>query len=69
MNNTAIEVIKRTLGTDAEGNVSFRTREGRGSGCGVKIPVSQIPELLRLLNEVQQNQTQQTTQTTEEVSE
>jgi hypothetical protein len=64
MNKTAIEVIKKTLGTDAEGNVSFRTREGRGSGCGVKIPVSQIPELLKLLNDVQQ-QTQQTVTTTE----
>ncbi len=50
---TAIEIIRETLGVDSEGNISFRTRQGRGSGSGVKIPANEIQELVRILNETQ----------------
>jgi hypothetical protein len=38
------------LKVDANG-VSFRTRTGRGSGCGVSIPADQLPEVVKLLQE------------------
>jgi hypothetical protein len=50
MNKSVIDIIRESLKVDANG-VSFRTRTGRGSGCGVSIPADQLPEVVKLLQE------------------
>lgn len=53
MNKTEIEVIKETIKVEG-GSITFRTRTGRGSGCGVSIPSTQFAEFMRVMNEAQQ---------------
>jgi hypothetical protein len=47
---SAIDVVRESLKVDGD-SVTFRTRTGRGSGCGVTIPVSQLDEVMRLITE------------------
>jgi hypothetical protein len=47
---TTVEVVRESLKVDASG-ITFRTRTGRGSGCGVTIPAEQLDEVMRLIQE------------------
>lgn len=49
---TAVEIMKESIKIE-DGNISFRTRTGRGSGCGVTIPAAQFAEFMAVLGEVQ----------------
>ena len=65
---TELDVLKETIKVEG-GNVSFRTRSGRGSGCGVSIPAAQFAEFMRVMAEAQQKLTEVPTQQTPIVNE
>lgn len=52
---TEIEIIKESMTIDSNGDISFKSRTGRGSGAGVKIPAAQFDEFVKFINETQQN--------------
>ena len=51
-NNSAVEIVKDTLEVSDNGDVSFRTRRGRGSGKGVEITNDEFDQFVNLMNEV-----------------
>jgi len=65
MSKTEIEIMKESIKVEG-GNITFRTRTGRGSGCGVSIPATQFEEFMRVMAEVQQKLTPPTTLTNTE---
>ena len=46
---SVLDVIRQSLDVDSEGNVSFKSRTGRGSGAPVQIPGSQFDEFVELM--------------------
>jgi hypothetical protein len=57
MDKTAIEIMRESMKVE-NGQVTFRTRTGRGSGCGVSIPAEQFAEFMKVMGEVQGKLTQ-----------
>lgn len=52
---TVIEIVRDSLDVDAEGNVSFRSRTGRGSGKAIEIPGTQFDEFVTLMVQAQES--------------
>lgn len=52
LNKSALELVKESLKV-GNNSVTFRTKTGRGSGCGVTIPTDQFAEFLKLMTDVQ----------------
>lgn len=48
---SALQNIRDTLSVDAEGNVSFKSNLGRGSGSPVKIPGESFEAFIELMQE------------------
>ncbi len=46
---TVLDIVRSSLDVDSSGNVSFRSRTGRGSGKAVQIPASQFDEFVNLM--------------------
>ena len=59
MNKTEIEIIRESIKIDTNGDITFRSRTGRGSGAGVKIPSSQFDEFVKFVLETQQKRQNQ----------
>jgi hypothetical protein len=57
MNKTAVEIMKESIKVE-DGQITFRTRTGRGSGCGVTIPAAQFAEFMKIMGEVQNKLTE-----------
>jgi hypothetical protein len=53
-NRSTIEIIKESLNVD-NGTVTFKCREGRGSGKAVQIPAEQFDEFVTLIKQTQEN--------------
>lgn len=47
---SVIDIVRDTLDVNGEGQVSFRTRRGRGSGAAVEVPGEEFNEFVELLN-------------------
>lgn len=71
---SVLDIVRDSLSVDSNGNVSFRSRVGRGSGKAVQIPGSQFDEFVTLLvqtqkvREVLAEQQQQTEASSESTS-
>ncbi len=50
---TVMEVVKKSLKVEDNGDVSFRSRFGKGSGKAVLIPKSEFDAFVKLMLEVQ----------------
>ena len=46
---TVLDIVRNSLDVDSSGNVSFRSRTGRGSGKAVSIPADQFDEFVNLM--------------------
>lgn len=46
---SVLDFIRQSLDVDSDGNVSFKSRTGRGSGAPVMIPGSQFDEFVDLM--------------------
>ena len=46
---SVIEIIRESLDVKANGNVSFRTRYGRGCGAATEIPSNQFDEFVSFM--------------------
>ena len=46
---SVLDVVRQSLDVDSEGNVSFKSRTGRGSGAPVVILSSQFDEFVELM--------------------
>lgn len=46
---SVLDIVRDTLDVDGEGNVTFRTRRGKGSGASTVIPGTQFDEFVNLL--------------------
>ena len=59
---SVLDIIKESLDVGDDQIVRFRSREGRGSGKAVEIPVEQFDEFLKLMLETKKhlNKTEQT---------
>lgn len=44
-----IDIVRDTLDVNANGDVTFRVRRGRGSGAAVQVPSGQFDEFVNLL--------------------
>lgn len=52
---SVIDIVRDTLDVDGDGNVTFRTRRGKGSGASTVIPGSQFSEFVNLLTATQES--------------
>lgn len=50
-----IQIVRDSLDVSADGNVTFRSREGRGSGKAVTIPGGQFDEFVSLMVQTQES--------------
>ena len=46
---SVLDIVRNSLDVDSSGNVTFRSRTGRGSGKAVQIPASQFDEFVNLM--------------------
>jgi len=46
---SVLDIVRSSLDVSSDGNVSFRSRTGRGSGKAVEIPASQFDEFVDLM--------------------
>lgn len=46
---TVLDIVRNSLDVDSSGNVTFRSRTGRGSGKAVQIPATQFDEFVNLM--------------------
>jgi len=46
---SVLDIVRSSLDVSSTGNVSFRSRTGRGSGKAVEIPAAQFDEFVNLM--------------------
>lgn len=66
---SVLDIVKESLDVNAEGDVSFRSRKGRGSGKPLSIPADQFDAFVELMNKTKDSreelaQKQKETETT-----
>jgi hypothetical protein len=73
---SVLDIVRESLDVNADGDVSFRSRTGRGSGKAVEIPASQFDEFVKLMvstrdsrEDLVQKQKENPTSTTSETEE
>jgi len=49
----SVEIVRETLNVNATGDVTFRSRRGRGTGKAVTIPAGQFDEFVSLMVQTQ----------------
>lgn len=47
---SVVDIVKESLDVDSEGNVSFRSRKGKGSGKAIEIPAEQFDAFVDVMN-------------------
>jgi len=55
---SVLEVVKKSLDVDVDGNVSFRSRFGKGSGKSLFIPSTQFDAFVNLMVGLQKTRTE-----------
>jgi len=53
-NRSTIDIIKESIGVGSDGAITFKCREGRGSGKAVQIPTDQFDEFVNLMKQTQE---------------
>lgn len=54
-NRSTIDIIKESLNVKDGDVITFKCREGRGSGKAVQIPTDQFDEFVNLMKQAQEN--------------